>query len=286
MSQLIINFIGCGRLGKTVAKLIKLKNLAMICGIVNRSKESAQQAVEFIGAGTAYSSIKELPKADIYFITTSDDAIQPSCSELAASGLLNHDTIVLHCSGSLTSDVLESAKNLGSHTASIHPIKSFASPECIDQFKDAYCAIEGDDSALSELIPIFEKMGGIVFRIHKEKKQYAHIAGVIANNYLVTLHHCALQCYEVAGVDEKIAKKIVSMLMTDALNNINLFSYEKALTGPIQRGDTETIDNHIMALSQTNLVKNIYSALGIETLSLTHHSETKKEELKKILTGL
>ena len=280
-----INFIGCGKVGKTFGKLLHTNKLAQINGVVNTSIETALAAVDFIGEGAAFPSIQELPPADIYFITTTDDAIEITANHLAQENILKAGNIVLHCSGSHSSEILQAAKKRGCHALSIHPNKSFASPEeSVNSFSGTYCAIEGDEPALSAISTLFEKMGATLIPINKENKSLYHTASVFANNYLVTLHYQAVQSYTDSGVDEVTAKKMVNMLMTETLKNIDNLSREKALTGPIQRGDTQTVKNHLFALKSKALVKRIYSCLGLATLSLTKHSTQKKQEFEKLFT--
>ena len=105
MPRTQVNFIGCGRLGKTIASLLVKNQAATIRGVVNSSLASSNKAIQFIGQGKAFEKISKLPPADIYFITTHDDIIQRVCDELAIA--LKSGAIVVHCSGALSSDVLK-----------------------------------------------------------------------------------------------------------------------------------------------------------------------------------
>ncbi len=284
MSNPRINFIGCGRLGKTLASLFKTKEIAKINGIVCSSISSSLSAINVIGDGIPFKTISELPDANIYFITTRDDIIADMCDELIKKDISN--SIIVHCSGSLSSEILIKAKLSGGFVASIHPIKSFANlEESIRSFPGTHCAIEGDEIAVSTIKDLFTKIGANVFQIKKNEKYVYHAAGVIANNYMVTLHHVATQCYEKVGIDKKMATEIVSKLSLEALKNINLMHHDKALTGPIQRGDAMTIKNHTIALSYNPIIQNMYKALGLATLPLTNHSKSIKEEITEILTN-
>lgn len=281
------NIIGCGRLGKTIGKLIIQNNAGKVFGIVNSSIESGKISAEYIGEGTAFKSIDELPKTDLYFITTKDDLIEEIANKLHTANVLKPDAIVLHCSGSLSSDILNIVKKNNCFIASIHPIKSFANPErAVSTFNGTYCAIEGDEYAISLLTSFFQKIGAITFPIKKENKSIYHSGGVIANNYLITLHYHAMQCYIKAGVDKEIAKKIVSMLMKDAFDNLNNSSHIQALTGPIQRGDIKTVSGHISSFKQDSSLpdtKDIYLSMGRGTLSFTKHELGIKNKLMDVL---
>lgn len=282
--MLTINVIGCGRVGKTLAKLIKEKNLGLIGGLLNSTYESTQAAVKFVGEGKSCKTISELPTADIYLIATRDDLIEQTCSNLVKETTLKKGAIVIHCSGSLSSDILKDAQQVGCYTLSIHPIKSFANPETsVATFLGTYCAYEGDEKALAVIGPLFQSMGAVLFSIKKELKTLYHAAGVIANNYLVGLHHTAYQCYLSAGVDEKTSYKVASMLMNDALKNLQTSNHKQSLTGPLARGDTGVINKHLSSLDHMLLVKDVYKILGKATLPITNHSNEIKNDLENSL---
>lgn len=282
-----INIIGCGKLGKSIGKLLSNSQTVEIKGIVNTTLASAEKARDYIGNGTAYSTINELPLADIYLIATKDSAIKEIAAQLTVEKLIPEQAILIHCSGSLSSDELKIAKDSQFHAVSIHPIKSFASPDqAVSTFKGTYCAIEGDHQAIAMLTPLFEDIGGIVFPIDKKNKKIYHAGGVMANNYLVTLHYYATQCYLAAGIDKEIAKKIVSMLMQDGLSNIDKLPHDKALTGPIQRGDIHTIQQHLSALDTPCIAektKALYVMLGQGTVEFTSHQSDIKKTLRESL---
>ncbi len=282
-----INCIGCGRLGRTILRLIADNQIAIINEVVNQSLQSAEAAIKFVGQGKPVGSLDELSPADIYFITTRDDTIQHVCEELVRKNLLKSHSIVIHFSGSLASDVLVSARAAGCFIASVHPVKSFANSEAaINHFSGTYMAIEGDPEAMTIVKELIQGVGGIAFSIKKQNKRQYHAGMVIANNYLTTLHYQAVKNLQESGVEESVAKKLVSMLMSDSLNNVNTFDHKAALTGPIQRGDVATVKGHIEALQHDPISKAIYAALGKGALLLTTHELSVKNKLERVLSGV
>lgn len=277
-----INIIGCGRLGKTLGYLIQQSGSSAIQDICNRSRESSVAAAQFIGAGRP-CLIDELAPADIYLITAPDDAIAAICAELVAKHKLQKNSIVLHCSGSLSSGVLKSAQTLGCYIASLHPIKSFADPaKSVKTFTDTFCAFEGSAEAYTVINSLFSAIGGKVFSIEKNQKALYHAAAVFASNYLVTLSHIATQCYEKAGVSSDIVTQIVQQLMTTTLHNLATLPPAKALTGPIARGDIQTISKHLVALQDSLSLSALYKILGQQTLELARINDAAKAELMKL----
>lgn len=278
-----INVIGSGNLGKTISKLIFTHDVGTIQGICNTSIKSGIEAVSFIGQGEV-KTMSELLPADITFITTPDDQIELCCQELSKSSKFKKESTVVHCSGSLSSEILRTAKEKGCFVASVHPMRSFAKPDIsFKQYDGTYCAIEGDDEAVKVLEELFTKIGSVVYAINKEKKSAYHAAGVFASNYLVTLCQNALLCLGDAGVENEMSMKIIASLMQSTLNNLETtLSPEKSLTGPIKRGDINTITKHLNALPEP--LSNLYKTLGLATLGIANLPEEREKKISALFS--
>jgi predicted short-subunit dehydrogenase-like oxidoreductase (DUF2520 family) len=281
-----INIIGAGSLGKTIAKLIAMNRVGLIEGVCNASFESTAEAVRFIQAGMPFEDLKELPSVDITFITVPDDKIADVCEAYSRSPHFNPSGIIIHCSGLLTSDALISAKKKGCHVMSAHPMRSFADPSLsVQKFAGTYCAIEGEitQDAKATVFKIFNALGAKIIHVNKDKKSTYHAAGVIASNYFVTIASTAIECLKNSGINDEDATNIVFSLMEGALGNlVKTRSPEKALTGPIKRGDIGTIKKHLDSLDDEQ-IKEAYTALGKLTLNLTSHSPDRKKMIEDAL---
>lgn len=249
---MILNIIGAGHLGQTLGRLFATHQLAQIGGIYNRTKASALDAIRFIGQGTYCSSLAELPHADITLISTPDDSISSVCTSFSTTNeSIQAGDIVMHCSGTLSSDYLLSSKDKGCFIASIHPMRSFKQPAIsVNEYVGTYCAMEGDDHALAVLGPLFEAIGSKTHVIKKDKKALYHASAVFASNYLITLSQQALDCLNESGVEHDLAMPIIVSIMQSTLTNLAVIQSPKhALTGPVQRGDIATIDQHMAAFT-------------------------------------
>jgi len=283
---LTVNIIGAGQVGQTLGHLLVKHQLVGIAGICNRTASSTKAAIQFIGAGLPYSTISALPSADLTLITTPDDLLPQCTLELANNPSLKPDSIILHCSGILSSDALKPLSAKGCLTASVHPMRSFAKPALsVQEFKGTYCALEGDKAALLLLGDLFEQMGAITYELDKSKKSTYHPAAVFASNYLITLSQQALTCLQKAGVEKNMAMQIITNLMKGAVSNLeHTLSPEESLTGPIRRGDVLTLEKHMAALEGTQ--RTLYSVMGKATIDLTSHDNELKELLEKALTRM
>lgn len=277
-----INIIGAGRLGQTLGKLINLNTTNDIQAICNQSIESSRHAAQLIGAGTPYFKIADLPPAELTFITTPDDKIRAIAQALSESKSFMRPSAVIHCSGALGSNLLESLKNQGCCIASIHPMNSFASPAfSVTQFKGTFCAGEGDAEALSKGFKIFHAIGGEVIHLNTHDKSLYHASGVIASNYLVTLAQQSLECLIHSGLEKKTAMQLLTRLMRGTLNNLEeTLSPTDALTGPIKRGDINTVNQQIAALTPLGLEK-FYSMMGQFTLKISGLSDEMMTQMNQ-----
>lgn len=239
--QKTLTIIGAGKVGTTLARLWVKSSAFRLQEIMNASAAGTQRAIEVIGAGQAAGNYAELKQADVYLIATPDDRILPSCAALANAGKLTPASIVFHCSGALPSGVLQPAKEQGAAVASIHPIRSFASPDSVMQhFAGTWCGTEGDQPALDVLVPAFAAIGAQMVPIHAEAKIHYHAAAVFACNYLVTLLDVAQQSYQRAGIAPEIALQLMQPLVQETVDNVHKLGPKAALTGPIARGDLAT----------------------------------------------
>jgi predicted short-subunit dehydrogenase-like oxidoreductase (DUF2520 family) len=266
---MLMNIIGSGNVAQTLGKLFVNCGLVEIGGIYNRTSKKAFDAIQFIGQGTFYKSSAELPSADITLITTADDNIKEAANSYCLNKNIKPGQIVAHCSGVLSSDCMISLRDRGCFLASIHPMRSFIQPSLsVNEYSGTYCALEGDKAATDILRELFTSIGSNIYEINKEKKALYHAAGVFASNYMLTLSEQALNCLEEASVDKDVAISLVVSLMQSTLTNLaNTKSPKAALTGPIKRGDTVTIEKHLAAFSDKSQ-RELYETLLAATNKL------------------
>lgn len=270
-----VSFIGCGRVGRTLAAA--LKNAGYAIGIVaSRNMKHSEEAVRFIGAGEVSTDpIEAVSFGTVHFITTNDDAIPEIVKIIDDEGpnsLNGH--FFYHTSGSLSSAVLEPLQKKGADIGSIHPLQVFADPaKALETLPGIYYAIEGSERAMTWAIYMVDKLQGKLLLIPTGRKVLYHIAGVFAANYLVVLVHLALSIMEEIGESPEDSYQAFLPLMVSALQNMEEFGTAASLTGPIARGDEKTIKAHLEALEQLPPeILRVYKVLGQEAVNLAVHS--------------
>lgn len=279
------NIIGAGRLGRSIANALIQHRLATLETLLTTKMAHSQQCCDELQAGRPVDSLDKLAFADITFITTPDDAIEAVVDMLAKTGNLQPGSIVIHCSGVLSSKILEPLHQQRCHIASLHPLRAFGSQR-VNQaiFNRCPCVIEGDSKALACLIPLFESLGANLVTIKAESKIKYHAAAVMASNYLVTLASLATQLMEEAGLSQPDAKHMVTSLMQSNLDNIcERDTASDALTGPLSRGDLMTVKKHLDILP-AGAVADFYRSAGLATVGISSHDDEMRRLLKNLLS--
>jgi predicted short-subunit dehydrogenase-like oxidoreductase (DUF2520 family) len=280
MKKLSLNIIGCGHLGKSLARLWADHLCFEISGVLNRSIESSVQAVNFIGSGVAISSLNEMSPAQVYLIATPDNQIIDACQTLVESALLQAGNILFHCSGALSSEILGKAREQGVFICSVHPVKSFAEPaKAVESFTGTYCGVEGDLQALEIIEVAMQKIGASLFHVQAENKVFYHAASVMVCNYLTALMEVGLQTYQKSGLDRDTAVQVMQPMVRETLDNVFRLGTVDALTGPIARGDNVVVNNQMKALTQWYpAYAGLYASLGEVALQLSQQKGTASTE--------
>lgn len=242
--------IGAGKVGKVLGRQLSVQAVFEVRQILNRSLASARQAAGFIGGGEILDDWAALRKVDIYMLAVPDDQIAACCEALRQRQLLDQDSLVFHCSGAKASSELAAAVAAGAAVASLHPVRSFADVDAVStDFGGTICSLEGDARALAVLEPALLAVGAQVVQISAANKLLYHAGSVFANNYLVSLMDAALRTYAAAGVPPAMAQAMAAPLAQQALDNVWRLGAERALTGPIARGDMLTVEKQLQKVA-------------------------------------
>ena len=122
---------------------------------------------------------------------------------------------------------------------SVHPLQTFTLRRGPEQLDGAWAAVTAEsDEARDTATWLAETLGLRPFPLRDENRATYHAGAAIASNYLVTLRHAAGALLEAAGAPPEA----LDPLMARTIEN------DFELTGPIERGDWETVDRHREAI--------------------------------------
>ena len=280
--------VGCGKVGTAMGKLLRRAGYP-ISGVVTSRLETARKAADEVGVDTYSDRPWDVtPRGEAVFITTPDDLIASVCRQIAERGGFQENAVVIHCSGALSSRILDPAKGCGAVTATLHPLQSFASVEqALGLVPGSFCAIEGDQQALPVVREMVADLRGVPLEITAERKTLYHAAAVAASNYLVAVMGLAVELNRAAGLPDELAYDALVPLVRGTLSNISAQGIPDALTGPIARGDVATVSAHVEAITAAiPEFLPLYRCLGLYTVELAKAKKSISQEGVNALLNL
>jgi predicted short-subunit dehydrogenase-like oxidoreductase (DUF2520 family) len=284
-SKHTFTIIGTGMVGTAIGFLLK-KAGYKIHAICDQSSAALKRAHPYTGGNMLLKPKDALRHADCLLITTPDDAIASACAELARSPDMK-GKFVFHMSGACGLDVLESAKKAGAHIACIHPLQSFSSIEqAIQNIPGSYFGVTADKKSSAVAKRIVRDLQGIPIVISPDQKPLYHAAACFASNYLVTLMNVVESICRSIGIHEKDARKAYLPLVYGSLKNIEKSGSTLSLTGPIARGDCNTVKKHITSIHQTlPQYSSVYSVMGSLAVDIARQKGSLTAEQAKKITA-
>lgn len=285
MKNLSVAIIGAGKVGSAFAFSLNKKKVNIVA-IVDKDLKKAKKLASSVKAKHFTTDVLEIPEeTNLFIIAVQDRFIRDVSQNLSKAFSRFEGKFAFHTSGSLTSEELKELKNSGCNVFSLHPNFSFGSKKikkALVDFNQCVFAIESDSKISVRFAIDFCKMMKWDYLIlDKSQKSIYHSLAVILSNYTVT------QFYQIEKYLGKKAVKSYLNLLLSTIQNIQNSGVKDALTGPILRGDVETVSKNLFALKNLNAeLKSIYKNFGILTLELARDKidNLTFQKLKQILS--
>ncbi len=281
--------IGGGRVGTAVGRILQRKG-AQVNAVASRSEESLAQVAKHIkGAVLTSDVVKAGRKGNAVIITTPDDLIADVCLTLVSGQAVKRGDRIVHMSGALGLDVLEPAEQLGARTASVHPLQTFADVRgAMKNIPGSVFAVTTrDDATRAWAEGLVRKLGGEPVPLAERDKTLYHIGAVVASNLLVALEHAAELVYQEIGMHREKALKALLPLIEGTVENLKRLGTERALTGPVARGDIGVLRRHLECLEreEREQLLKVYISLSMFALDLAEAdvSRSRCEEIEELL---
>ena len=280
-----VSIIGVGRIGGALALALSRRNF-VIDRLVYRDDSTVNRVLPLLSSTVrAEKPTADLTTidSDIVVIATADPDIEPVAQALTKR--MKPGRIVLHTSGSLSSEVLSSLVSAGHFTGSIHPLISISDAVTgADSFDGAFFCIEGDEPSVSAATGIASSLGGRTFSIPSDRKTLYHAAAVTACGHVTALIDVAIEMLSKCGMDKDAAQEILRPLIDSTIDNLRSLPPQKALTGSFARLDASAVERHMSAIGaeMSKDVLDIYLLLGERSLELAASNEADSEKVAKL----
>lgn len=239
-----VAIIGLGAVGSSLARSLYRTNYRLLA-LINRSIEIARRIASEVGSPIVSSSVSDIPdEVRFVFICTREDNFATVVDDLLASDLELGQSVVAHVSGRETSAVLSPLADRGAHTLSFHPLGAFPPGNTRKTFAGLTIGLEGDALAVAVGKTVAVDLGAVPVEIPASAKAAYHLAAAVTSNFLVTL----LGDVERLLAASDLPAGLTQSLAEDTLENLRSSSPERALTGPIVRGDRAALEDQIRTL--------------------------------------
>jgi predicted short-subunit dehydrogenase-like oxidoreductase (DUF2520 family) len=241
-----VGVVGAGRVGAVVAAALRAAGHE-ITGAAGESAASRTR-IETLLPGVHHDKPTAVARScDLLLLTVPDDMLANVVSMLAASGAIRPGQWVVHTSGKHGTAVLEPAVRLGARVVAMHPAMTFTGTD-LDLPRLAGCVFgvtAGPGTrALAE--SLVADLGGRLVWVAEDRRTLYHAGLAHGANHLVTLVAQAMDVLRASGAVDPAAT--LRPLLTAALDNALSYG-DAALTGPIVRGDVETVRAHLVDIA-------------------------------------
>ncbi|HYL92694.1 MAG TPA: DUF2520 domain-containing protein [Alphaproteobacteria bacterium] len=276
-----ITLIGAGSLASALGPALKRAGYR-IDAVVARNRPRSERRVALLARklGARAIPLDEVqPTSEIVWLCTPDDALATT-AKLLAQRRNWRKRIVFHSSGALTSDVLSPLRRKGAHIASLHPMMTFVA-NSPPKMAGVPFAVEGDPRAVAAARQIVKALNANIFSIRKKSKVLYHALGSFSSPMIVATLVTAERVGRAAGLTRSQTRKVMAPILQQTIKNYLLHGPAAAFSGPIKRGDLETVRRHLRELKRVPEAKSAYQALVRS--ALRDLPSAKRNELLRLL---
>jgi predicted short-subunit dehydrogenase-like oxidoreductase (DUF2520 family) len=281
-----VGIVGAGPVGTALGVAISRAGWP-VTAVASRDAGRRERFLSLVPTARAFiEPAAVLDEVELAILAVPDDAIAEVISPLR----LYSGQALIHTSGVLDAEVLQSALAAGSQIGAFHPLVSFTSDveRSVAAISGATIALEGDDRLMGLLADLAEAIGGVPVRLPRGSKAAYHAAAVLASGGLVALIDAIARLGAAAGLDERGAVTIYGRLMEQTLANVREMGIAASLTGPVFRGDAGTVEAHLAALSRVAPdVKELYLAASRREVQIAQERRAlSPEQLERVRRAL
>ena len=245
-AQLAVGVVGVGRVGTAMAVALARAGHRVVA-----ASAVSQASLDRVGRNLPEARVlapeRVVEAADLVLLTVPDDALPGLVKGLAATRVPMEGRLLAHASGRHGLAVLDPAVRAGALPLALHPVMTFTGrPDDADKMAGISFGVTAPDQLRLVAEALVVEMGGEPVFIAEDKRGIYHAALASSANYLVTLVATASDLLATAGVPDP--PRMLAPLLGAALENA-LALGDLALTGPVARGDAETVAAHVEVIA-------------------------------------
>lgn len=278
-----IALIGAGKIAYSLVSAL-VKNDYRVTLIISNNIDSAKNLAKKFSVKNYSDKLTDLDnKIRVVFISVPDNQIKVIADKIAHLHINFRNSLFIHLSGAENISKLKSLQRLDALISSFHIMQTFPSKKIV-KVENCYASIETENKFAERfLFKLAWDLKLKPFKLNSNDKIKYHLAGVFASNFLVGNIFNSEKIFDIRKNKFNYNKfTLLSPIINSTMNNIDKFGSSKALSGPIERGDLETIKKHIFALKGQNFNNELnyaYLSYIIQSLNLLSVVESKYSKL-------
>lgn len=263
-----VAIVGAGNLANALAASLYAAGYKVEV-IVARPMTASQRRARNLARELGTRASTQLPRdsgAAVVWFCVPDGEIQ-NASRAVAEQIDWRNRVALHSSGALTSDELDALRRNGAAVASVHPLMTFVR-RSRPPFTAVPFAIEGDPHAARVARRLVKDLGGRAYAIRKQDKPAYHAWATFVSPLFTALLATAEEVAGAAGTPRKQGRERMIPILRQTLENYAHLGAAAGFSGPIVRGDVDTIKRHLRALGKLPHAREVYKALVLAAVDV------------------
>ena len=242
-----IGVIGPGRVGGGLARLLTDRGYA-IRAVAGKTPSRAEALAASLPECRAADPQTVADTCGFVFVTTPDHTL----AAVAKALTWREGQSVVHCSGALPAAALSSVAASGAVPGAFHPLQTLPDAQAAyANLPGSFVAIEAEEPLLGRLAAMATSLGCTWGYVPPAARPAYHAAAVLVSNYTVALAHAGVELWRALGKSEEESMRALAPLLAGTVRNLRRLGPAAALTGPVARGDWETVDKNLAAVAET-----------------------------------
>jgi predicted short-subunit dehydrogenase-like oxidoreductase (DUF2520 family) len=248
-ARLAVGVVSAGRVGSVLGAALSGAGHVVV-GASAVSRSSLRRVADLLPDAPVLPPDDVVRRSDLVLLAVPDEVLPGLVRGLARTGAFRAGQIVVHTCGARGVDVLDPAVAAGVLPLALHPAMTFTGRvEDVARLATACVGVTvADETGWSVAEALVLEMGAEPVRVPSEARPLYHAALAHGANHLATLVRDAVDALEHAGVVP--AERLLGPLLEAALDN-TLRHGDRALTGPVARGDVDTVRLHLQVLAES-----------------------------------
>jgi predicted short-subunit dehydrogenase-like oxidoreductase (DUF2520 family) len=281
--------MGAGIVGTAMAARL-VRAAVPVMGLHGRQRELTDAARAISGVVGSTGDIPDMiSESDVIIISVRDERIREVADRLINEKRLRPNQIVLHTSGAnAAATILAAVRPHVRAVGTLHPLVSFADARvAAEQMNEVAFGIEGDEPARAVAKRLVRALGSRAVFLDAQNMPLYHAGAVLASNYVVALADMAAQLLVTAGVPQDQALPALIPLLSSVVQNLARVGLPGALTGPVERGDVSSVEQHLRVLeAKAPELLELYRLVGRDVLRLAREKSKLEPQTVERLEAL